>query len=351
MPLTSVLFKRNTKLQACAVEHPAHVTIGAVGEHVAKIQFALFSIDRLKIDRTELVAQRYGKSTAAAVLAYKKKRLIINRSYQQSVDNIVGKMTIASLDQEMLIRERVPNGGSDCRPGATGPALQSGALSIVGGGSRSRGSPGTGPSATSALATKQLTGVARIVVLFASNAATDGFPLGKEIERARDSLAEHGLQLLVERSLGTAGEVKFVERVLVNPDAEGDNVSELRKRCEDLMPGRPDILRVIVCKLGFFDFGHTIRDRSVGGQVFKNFVLINTEQVDVSHATLIHEMVHCSKLRRGDPHDPEETSVFFFPGRVQQGFPERTTLRPEHALTIASSFFSLGGPKPPPPKP
>ena len=32
-------------------------------------------------------------------------------------------------------------------------------------------------------------------------------------------------------------------------------------------------------------------------------------------------------------------------------FPERTTLRPEHALTIASSFFSLGGPKPPPPKP
>ena len=74
MPLTSNLFKRNAQLRACASEHPAHVTIGAIGEHVAKIQFALVTIDRLSIDRTELVAQRYGKSTAAAVLAYKKKR-------------------------------------------------------------------------------------------------------------------------------------------------------------------------------------------------------------------------------------------------------------------------------------
>lgn len=345
MTLTSRLFKRNAALQACAVKHPAHVTIGAVGEHVAKIQFALFAIDRLTIDRTELVAQRYGKSTAAAVLAYKKRRGIINRSYQQVADNIVGKMTIASLDQDMLIRERVPNGGSDCRPGATSAALSPGVLTVAAGGSGSRTALGIGPSAPRALTTTQLGGVVRIVVLFASNATTDGFPLGKELERARDSLAQHGVQLVVERSLGTAGVVTFVERVLVNPDAAGDNVSELRKRCEDLVPGQPGILRVIVCQLGFFDFGHTIRDRVVGGQAFRPFVLLNTEQVDVSHATLIHEIVHCSKPRAVQ-HDPEENSVFFFPGRVQQGFTERTTLRPEHAATIASSFFSVGGPKP-----
>jgi hypothetical protein len=38
----------------------------------------------------------YGKQTADAVLAYKKKRGIINRGYQASADNIVGKMTMAS---------------------------------------------------------------------------------------------------------------------------------------------------------------------------------------------------------------------------------------------------------------
>jgi hypothetical protein len=39
-------------------------------------------------------------------LSYKKKRNIINRSYQTQADNIVGKMTIASLDNEMMARER-----------------------------------------------------------------------------------------------------------------------------------------------------------------------------------------------------------------------------------------------------
>ncbi len=47
MPLTSTLFSKNAKLQACALEHPAHITTGAVGEHVAKIQFALTTLDRL----------------------------------------------------------------------------------------------------------------------------------------------------------------------------------------------------------------------------------------------------------------------------------------------------------------
>ena len=39
------------------------------------------------------------------MLAYKRKRNIINRAYQTQVDNVVGKMTIASLDAEMLTKE------------------------------------------------------------------------------------------------------------------------------------------------------------------------------------------------------------------------------------------------------
>ena len=44
----------------------------------------------------------YGPSTAAAVLAFKTRRNIINRAYQTKADNIVGRMTIAALDAEML---------------------------------------------------------------------------------------------------------------------------------------------------------------------------------------------------------------------------------------------------------
>ena len=101
MGLVSRLFRYNNKLQACLADNAAHVTLGAQGEHVGKIQFALFSLDTLKIERAELVTQTYGPSTAAAVLSYKTKRQIINPSYQTKPDGIVGRMTIASLDAEI----------------------------------------------------------------------------------------------------------------------------------------------------------------------------------------------------------------------------------------------------------
>ncbi|MCY2978476.1 MAG: hypothetical protein NTU79_07405 [Planctomycetota bacterium] len=56
-------------------------------------------------------------NTAAAVLAYKTKRKIINRDYQMTADNIVGKMTMASLDREMLGRKPLRKCcGCDYRP-------------------------------------------------------------------------------------------------------------------------------------------------------------------------------------------------------------------------------------------
>jgi len=62
-------------------------------------------IDGLVIDASERAEMRYGDSTAAAVLAYKRKRTIINKTYQQAEDDIVGKMTIAALDDEMSALE------------------------------------------------------------------------------------------------------------------------------------------------------------------------------------------------------------------------------------------------------
>jgi hypothetical protein len=108
MPLISNLFKNNQRLQACLVSDPAHVTPESTGEHVRLIQFALIDIEDAAIAQSELDAQRYGPTTAAAVLAFKKKRHIINRAYQSSPDNVVGKMTISALDKEMYERQYTP---------------------------------------------------------------------------------------------------------------------------------------------------------------------------------------------------------------------------------------------------
>jgi hypothetical protein len=109
MGLQSRFFRGDPKLEAAAVSDPAHVMLGASGPHVQKIQTALMLLDGASISADEVQRTFYGTSTAAAVLAYKQKRNIINRSYQTQADNIVGKMTMASLDSEMLKREIVPH--------------------------------------------------------------------------------------------------------------------------------------------------------------------------------------------------------------------------------------------------
>jgi peptidoglycan hydrolase-like protein with peptidoglycan-binding domain len=108
MPLQSKLFKGDPALEACLIQDSAHVTEGAKGEHVAKIQTALFAIDGLGVSPDELRSSSYGKSTVKAVLAFKAKRNIINYTYERQVDGIVGKMTIAALDGEMLRKEAAP---------------------------------------------------------------------------------------------------------------------------------------------------------------------------------------------------------------------------------------------------
>jgi hypothetical protein len=108
MALASAFFQGDPPLEACLTNDSAHLTRGASGNHVAKVQFALFAIDGLGIDDGELANKSYGESTAAAVLAYKTRRSIINPAYQSTPDDIVGKMTIASLDQDMLSKQGQP---------------------------------------------------------------------------------------------------------------------------------------------------------------------------------------------------------------------------------------------------
>jgi hypothetical protein len=102
MGLQSQLFRGDPQLEAAAVSDPAHIMPGASGPHVQKIQAALLLLDGAPIAEDELLRTFYGSSTADAVLNYKRKRNIINRSYQTQADNIVGKMTMANLDGEML---------------------------------------------------------------------------------------------------------------------------------------------------------------------------------------------------------------------------------------------------------
>jgi hypothetical protein len=105
VPLISKWFGDNGRLQKCLVSDSAHVVIGDVGPHVALIQGALIELGEGVISAGELSTQTYGKSTASVVLDYKTRRGIINRSYQARPDDIVGKMTIQSLDNEMLRQE------------------------------------------------------------------------------------------------------------------------------------------------------------------------------------------------------------------------------------------------------
>lgn len=118
MPLVSQLFSGDPIFERCLVKDSAHIAPGSRGSHVNKIQTALSTLDYFAVVPQEVQSQTYGPSTAAGVLAYKRKRNIINRAYQTQADNIVGKMTIASLDAEMARVEPkpVPRNTVNCFP-------------------------------------------------------------------------------------------------------------------------------------------------------------------------------------------------------------------------------------------
>ena len=98
MPLRSALFMGDAKLEAAASADNAHIAQGATGEHVKKIQTALNVLDRADLT----VDGAYGPRTAHAVRNYKTARNIVNKAYQSQADDIVGRMTVAALDAELV---------------------------------------------------------------------------------------------------------------------------------------------------------------------------------------------------------------------------------------------------------
>lgn len=105
MPLRSDFFRGDTRLEGAASRDSAHILPNTAGPHVEKIQLALMLLDEAEIAPEELAADLYGPTTAAAVLAYKRRRRIVNPRYQTMPDNIVGRMTMTSLDNEMFGRQ------------------------------------------------------------------------------------------------------------------------------------------------------------------------------------------------------------------------------------------------------
>lgn len=102
--LTSDLLKDNAQLQDCSIKNSAHISQkdNKIGAHVTKIQTALIRIDpTLKIAQSEIDSATYGDTTAKAVQKFKSDRSIINFTYQNSADDVVGIMTIRRLDTEL----------------------------------------------------------------------------------------------------------------------------------------------------------------------------------------------------------------------------------------------------------
>jgi hypothetical protein len=337
MSLTSSLFKGDRALEACAVQDSAHVTPGAVGEHVAKIQFALSALDGLQIDRAELLKHQYGRSTAAAVLAYKKKRQIINRSYQSVPDDIVGKMTIAALDHEMHRRDLRLKPPGDCS--SSPPGLITAASTAVSAVGRTQAlAEGAGGRTT---APKQLGGFVPVFFQITQKASLeDGYPLAAHIDVARNLLFEHGISLNVLFGNGFVDTLPFNPRIIHSAGNPADNVDDIRLASENARPGVRGILRVIVCQIVGGKTGETFRNRSVAGRIVPPFVLLNSEEKDLDHATLIHEMIHASK-DGPVPHDPERGSVFFEFARDKLGETNRSFLKAEHALTLSKLSSKL----------
>ena len=96
------------RLERCLLNDPDHVIPGSRGEHVQKIQIALNQLSK-GVGRENFNLKEdgiYGPKTAGAVKAYKNapSRRIMNPP-QKTADDIVGKRTIKSLDDEMDILE------------------------------------------------------------------------------------------------------------------------------------------------------------------------------------------------------------------------------------------------------
>jgi hypothetical protein len=331
MSLKSRLFLGDRALEDCLVRDSAHVMQGACGEHVNKIQRALWIVDGALINSQELAAATYGKTTAAAVLDYKRDRKIINFAYERTVDNIVGKMTIDALDREMVEAERP----SRWRPYCT-DSMHAGIAAPV--------SAQPIPIGTSQVQDNAPPISATLAAIFQLVRVNDilgphSFELWRKLPpRADELLAPHGMRVAVIAGFSFS----IPQRVDPNDSSE---LQALRKAAEKAMPGFPRFLRVIVCPFGTPSQNDTFTNGTSAGEQtdvkgFDNFVVLNANTMRADHGTLLHEMIHCSSpTKMADtsdhgPNAPDPTSVFSYGEN-------RTKLLAEHAALLRESFFAF----------
>jgi len=234
--LVSSLMRDDPDLQACLVNDAAHLTIGAQGQHVARVQMALFAVDWLVIDKSETRSQSYGPSTAAAVLSFKRKRGIINFSYQQTADNIVGKMTIARLDSEMQVFERGSRRldiCSCCPPGD--PVFEVGSDSRFFASSVAVSAPVSAPSVGKG--PTQFNKTLHIICTMTRKTQKEGgFNFQPLIDFANVRLKAFGMQIAVDfSSAASPAVIEFFDSLVLD-----DDLPVLRKACEDVHPARPN---------------------------------------------------------------------------------------------------------------
>lgn len=339
MPLQSQMFRDDRALQACLVDNAAHVVPGSRGPHVAKIQSALMLlVEFADIPVSELRDQLYGTMTAAVVLNYKRKNRIINTSYQTTPDNIVGKMTIARLDKDILALEQRPTDGLVVCCGANAPIVSfvEPAQSFVALGGQSVGAPQK-PSVRQPLMTFRKASV-RVVLQQTDDAAEAGYRVSLLLghyQKARELMTPFGLDFA-----GAAGGGIFP---LIGPSVPvreqvitGSSVTtfSVRSAAEKVFPSQPDVLRIIYCRFTEQETAFGVTDGGMLGAVtFPKFCLINVRKANPDQGTMLHEMIHaCRPGIRG--HDADGMSVF----SENIGF--RSKLPPEHAEGIAHAFFS-----------
>ena len=328
MPLVSLLLRDEPRLQACLAADTAHVVPGATGRHVGLIQKALLVLEKARISAEELRSGLYGPTTTAAVLAYKRKRNIVNRAYQTTADNIVGKMTIAKMDNEILLLDlRAVSGRVVCTSGGNAPLPRS---AIVG-----AGQPGLVGGPTPFKPKKQRPARLRIIVQKTNRARefgdADGL-LAELYKRARELLAPHGMDFTTGATTPSFGpEVIDAEKVIAGSAASCGSVMESALRG---LADKPDTLRVIFCP--FSDTGDAFGVTDGGPNsalTVPRFCLINVRKRRGDLGTLLHEMVHAARPEMVAP-DVDLNSVF-----SEAGNRSATELPERHAESIVTSFF------------
>ena len=329
MPLRSQFLRDDLALQKCLELDQAHVTPGASGPHVGKIQLAVTLLEKTSsIPVAELRARTYGPGTANAVLKYKQKRNLINRAYQATADNIVGKMTIASLDNELLAVEQR---GSPSRVICKGPGGQpgSGDEPLV-----TRASLVSKPNSTAG--PRQSFGKATISVVFHETDAAVNLGGGVSLLFGQFQTAR---KLMAPFNLDFAGGADNGVLSLVGPripDSEqvitGSPASTLsvRAAAERVLPGQPNVLRVIFCPFKELDPNFGITDQGDG---FPKFCMINVRKANPDQGTILHEIIHAARPERVE-HDKDGSSVF------SENIGGRTQLPLKHAESIAHAFFA-----------